>query len=195
MNDNQTDLSELLTRLEWLLRRRDIQHHRGRSPVAAANQGQGRVLALLKLKPELSQKELSTILDIRSQSLGELLTKLERQGYITRTASPDDRRTMVVQLTEAGKAASDNQEPGPDLDAVFQCLNEEEQRNLADYLERMIQVLEAELGPEGPWARNGFGPPPGDRGFGRHGAMGGFGSGRGFAPDRWDDRPHDRGPR
>lgn len=193
MNDQHTDLSELLMRLEWLLRRRHIQHHRGRSPVAAANQGQGRVLALLKLKPELSQKELSTILDIRSQSLGELLAKLERQGYITRTPSSDDRRSMVVRLTDAGKAASENLEPGPDLDSLFECLNSDEQQNLAGYLERLIQALEAELGPEGPWARDGFGPPPGDRGFGFHGAMGGFG-GRGFGPDRSFGRERGLGP-
>ena len=179
MNNDKSNLSERLMHLEWLLRRRHIQHHRGRSPVAAAHQGQGRVLALLKLKPEMGQKELSNILDIRSQSLGELLTKLERQGYITRTPSTEDRRSMLIQLTEAGKAASEQQEDGPDLNNLFQCLNDDEQTTFADYLERIIQSLEVELGPDGPWAREEFGPPSGDRGFGRHGAMGGFG-GRGF---------------
>jgi DNA-binding MarR family transcriptional regulator len=149
--------------------------------VAAANQGQGRVLALLKLKPELTQKELSTILDVRSQSLGELLAKLERQGCIVRTPSAEDRRSMNIQLTEAGKVASEQQESGDDFDNLFQCLDENEQRQFGTSLERIIQSLEAELGPDGPWARPGFGPPPGDAGFGRHGQMRGFGE-QGFGP-------------
>jgi DNA-binding MarR family transcriptional regulator len=199
-NDKDQDVSlfDLLFRLEWLLRRRQVQHLRGRSPVAAPHQGQGRVLALLKLKPELSQKELSTILDIRSQSLGELLGKLERQGLVTRTPSEEDRRSVIVRLTEAGKTASENQEDLPDPEGMFDCLNADEQDRFADYLKRIIAALEAELGPDGPWAREGFGPPPGDPGFGRHGALGGFGrfGGRGF--DRGFGGPgfpgHGRGP-
>jgi DNA-binding MarR family transcriptional regulator len=184
VESEQPELIDLLFRLEWLLRARHVQHLRGRGPLAAPHQGQGRVLALLKLKPELSQKELSTILDIRSQSLGELLAKLERQGLITRTESPDDRRSMVVRLTDAGRAASENQTEGPDLDNLFACLNDDEQANLASYLSRVIASLEAELGPDGPWKREGFGPPHGDPGLGFRGAFGGFGrwGGRGFPP-------------
>ena len=42
--------------------------------------GQGRVLALLKAKPETTQRELSYLLDMRQQSLSELLSKLEEKG-------------------------------------------------------------------------------------------------------------------
>ena len=194
MKNDQPALFELLLRLDWLLRRRHMLHHRGRSPLAAPHQGQGRVLALLKLKPELSQKELSSILDIRSQSLGELLTKLERQGLITRTASAEDRRSMNVALTEAGRTASEQQEDGPDLAGVLDCLNEEEQTNLASYLQRLIAAFEAELGPVGPWAREGFGPPSGDPGFGRHGfGLPGFpGHGWGHGPGRGFGGPEGR---
>jgi len=175
---------ELLFRLEWLLRVRQVQHLRGHSPVALAHQGQGRVLSLLKLKPEVSQKELSTILDIRSQSLGELLAKLERQGLIARSPSPEDRRSMIVSLTDAGRAASEEQVEGPDFDGLFDCLTADEQGGFAAALEKLVAHLEAELGPEGTLTREAFGPPPGDPGFGRdgarmafegHGGPGGFG--------------------
>ena len=179
---NAPTLFDLLFRLEWLLRRRHVQHLRGRDPRSMPHQGQGRVLALLKLKPELSQKELSTILDIRSQSLGELLAKLERQGLIIRTPSEEDRRSMFVRLTEAGKAASEQQEETPDLEGLFDSLTDDEQATFASYLERVIQALEAELGPEGPWGREGFGPPHGDPGFGRPGAFGGLGRFYGRGP-------------
>ena len=58
---------------------------------------------MLKLKPEISQKELSDLLDMRPQSLGELLGKLERNGYITRTPSERDQRVLIIRLTDAGK--------------------------------------------------------------------------------------------
>ena len=51
------------------------------------HRGQGRVLSILKLKPEITQKELTYLLDMSKQALGELLKKLENCGYITRTPS------------------------------------------------------------------------------------------------------------
>ncbi len=42
--------------------------------------GQGRVLALLKMQPEIMQKELGYLLDISTQALAELLNKLEKKG-------------------------------------------------------------------------------------------------------------------
>jgi DNA-binding MarR family transcriptional regulator len=128
------------------LRRRHQHHHRRHGPTGDPHRGQGRILALLKLKPEISQKELSAILDIRSQSLGQLLAKLERRAYITRTPSPADRRVMAIHLTEAGQNASyQNQERPLDTDAVLACLNAEEQAALQDYLSRMITVLEQQF--------------------------------------------------
>jgi DNA-binding MarR family transcriptional regulator len=193
MDNDKRDLLELLFRLVGLLRRRTMQDHRNRSPLGSPHQGQGRVLALLKLKPEVSQKELSTILDIRSQSLGELLAKLERQGYITRSPSADDHRIMDIRLTEEGRAASEQQAETTDSDSFFECLNDEEQATFGGYLERLTKKLEEEL------AANGMNPDfPGPdfrgRGFGNpfrrgdeHPADGPRGSGR--YPDRGPGRP------
>ncbi|MBB6214269.1 DNA-binding MarR family transcriptional regulator [Anaerosolibacter carboniphilus] len=148
MSDNQPDLYEQFVRLEWLLRRYQLQNYRAYGPMADPHRGQGRVLALLKLKPEISQKELSAILDIRSQSLGELLTKLERSGYITRTPSEADRRVMNIRLTDAGMEAANQNEQQPDNEKLFGCLNEEEQTTLSEYLRRIIDELEQQFGDD-----------------------------------------------
>ena len=155
MEHDKRELLGQLFRLAGLLRRRDYTNPRGvRSPALSPHQGQGRVLALLKLKPEVSQKELSTILDIRSQSLGELLAKLEHQGYITRTPSEEDRRVMNISLTEAGKAALEKQNKEADVDSFLDCLESAEQEKLGEYLERLIARLEEEI------AANGGGDDP-----------------------------------
>jgi DNA-binding MarR family transcriptional regulator len=120
-------------------------------------------LSLLKLKPEISQKELAHILNIRSQSLGELLAKLERSGYITRTPSEVDRRGMDIRLTESGKAVSEQDVEPAHQESFFDCLNEEEQSTLSDYLERLIKNLEEQQAKGG----SGHFPGPDFRGRGR----------------------------
>ena len=163
MENNEQDLLEKFYQFTWLLRRSMMGHLRDRGPMGAPYQGQGRILSLLKLKPEISQKELAHILNIRSQSLGELLAKLERSGYITRTPSEVDRRGMDIRLTDSGKAVSEQDVEPAHQESFFDCLNEEEQTTLSDYLERLIKNLEEQQ------AEGGSGPFPGPdfRGKGR----------------------------
>ena len=168
MNHNNVDLFEQFVRLQWLLHRYHQQNHRYHGPMGDPHRGQGRVLALLKLKPEMSQKELSNILDIRSQSLGELLAKLERSGYITRTPSETDRRVMDIRLTEAGMQASEQREQQLDTAELFASLDEEEQAALGDYLSRIISTLEHQLRDDEGESHFPGRPPFDGRGFGRH---------------------------
>jgi len=156
METNNQELLHQLFQLSWLLRRYTMHHHREHGPMGSPFQGQGRILALLKLKPEISQKELSTILDIRSQSLGELLAKLERAGYITRTLSETDRRSMNISLTESGRAAAEQTPETGESESFFDCLTAEEQASFADYLDRLIKHLESKLDAAGAPDRPAF---------------------------------------
>ena len=172
MEYDKTLLNQLY-RLEWLLRRKEFEHYRGSGPWSSPHRGQGRVLALLKLHPEISQKDLGAILDIRTQSLGELLAKLEKQGLIEREPSEEDKRVMTVRLTEAGKAAGEKQPDLDESDTFASCLSEEERTTLSGFLRRIIESLEEELGVDGSSPqfpgdffrdpRGGFGGPHGLR--------------------------------
>lgn len=51
----------------------------------------------------LSQRELSEILDIDPSAVVAIIDDLQRAEYVSRTAHPDDRRTRMVVLTEAGR--------------------------------------------------------------------------------------------
>lgn len=158
METNEQDLLRKFYHLSWLLRRIMVGHLRDHGPMGAPYQGQGRILSLLKIKPDISQKELAHILNIRSQSLGELLSKLEHSGYITRTPSETDRRGMDIHLTESGKAVSEQDVDQAPQASIFDCLNEEEQSTLNDYLDRLIKNLEeqeAEAG-SGPYLDHDF---------------------------------------
>ena len=157
MENNEKDLLKKFYQLTWLLRRSMIGHLREHGPMGAPYQGQGRILSLLKLKPEISQKDLEHILNIRSQSLGELLTKLERSGYITRTPSDVDRRGMDIRLTESGKAVTEQDVAPAQHESIFEILNEKEQTTLSDYLERLIKNLEEQQAKSGPGTFHGPG--------------------------------------
>ena len=175
------DLIKQLTRVEWLLHRYHQQNHTHFGPMGDPRRGQGRVLAILKMQPEISQKDLSYLLDMRPQSLGELLSKLEKNGYITREQSETDRRIMNIKLTQAGIEATESTEQEFSFDKLFECLSEEEQKTMSGFLDRIIKTLETQLGDEEPGfnfdprlqqrgnpfdRRFQFGPRPG-MGYGR----------------------------
>lgn len=124
-------------------------HHMKGNHQHSPYRGQGRILSLLKMEPQMSQKKLSFLLGTRPQSIGELLSKLEQNGYITRKQSDEDRRSLDIELTEKGMEAaiSDEnlQECEHKTNEVFSCLNEEEQKNLSNYLERVITSLQEEM--------------------------------------------------
>jgi len=135
---------QLLVRLDRLLHR--YYGHLRMGKHGDLHRGQGRVLSLLKLQPEISQKELAFLLDMRKQSLSELLTKLESKGLITRQPSQEDRRVMNITLTQAGaEAAANMDEERQEQSDIFDTLDEQEKRQLEDYLTRLIDRLEREL--------------------------------------------------
>lgn len=148
MKEERNNLMEKLFKLNMLLHR----HHHSRAcghGLGNPNRGQGRVLSLLKMKPEISQKDLSFLLDMRSQSLGELLAKLESSGYITRSNCESDRRVMDIKLTEAGmKAAEEAEKNRDDSSKFFACLSDEEHAKFGELLDKVTDSLEKELGEE-----------------------------------------------
>jgi DNA-binding MarR family transcriptional regulator len=148
MKEKNFDLIMQLTRVEWLLHRYHQQNHVHFGPMGDPRKGQGRVLAILKMQPEISQKELLYLLDMRPQSLGELLSKLEKNGYITRTLSETDRRVQNIKLTKVGSEISESTEQEFNFDSLFECLSTEEQENMSSYLSRITETLETQLGDE-----------------------------------------------
>jgi DNA-binding MarR family transcriptional regulator len=146
MSEQVKNLLEQFIRLSGLLHRYQMNQYINRRPFGNPYRGQGRVLSILKMQSEISQKELLYLLDMSKQALGELLNKLERSGYITRTISKEDRRAVNIKLTPEGMAvAGDINTEQLDADNLFDCLNDEEQEKFSEYLERLAAELEKKL--------------------------------------------------
>ncbi|MDR1320151.1 MAG: MarR family transcriptional regulator [Gracilibacteraceae bacterium] len=146
MGEKKSDLLEQFMQIHCLLMRNHHHNHMIFGLMGNPHRGQGRVLKLLKLKPETTQKELSDLLAMRPQSLGDLLKKLEQKGYVTRTPSENDKRAMIIRLTEKGANEEIGNEKQLGFDSLFNCLSEEEQARLSEYLQRVIDDWRVDTG-------------------------------------------------
>lgn len=146
MEDTGKELMGRLDRLYWLLHKQQRRKYTKTNPVSDPTKGQGRILAMLKLQDAISTKDLAFLLDIRVSTLNEMLSKLEKGDYIMREADPSDRRVMLVRLTDKGRNAQQS-ENTPPAD-IIDCLDDQEQTNLCDYLDRLIAAIENELEPD-----------------------------------------------
>ena len=142
-DEQESEVFDNFFRLAILMHRYSHFIRRENGLFGDMRRGQGRVLSLLKMQPEITQKDLSYLLDMRPQSLGELLSKLEKKGFITRTPSEDDRRIMIIRLTPEGEKAAEN--PKNKSDDFFGILNSEEKEQFNEYLERLIENLEEKM--------------------------------------------------
>lgn len=124
-------------------------------PFGDTTRGRGRVLALLKQKDGVSTKEMSVVMGIRVSSLNEVLGKMEKEGYIEREPSSDDRRVMLISLTEKGKAVELPDQRLPHT--LFGSLDQGAQNQLSIYFEQMISSLQGELEEEGENVREARG--------------------------------------
>ncbi|HYQ74559.1 MarR family winged helix-turn-helix transcriptional regulator [Cellulomonas sp.] len=62
------------------------------------------VLVILLRGPR-TQAELAAACDVTEQTMSRVLARLERSGYVTRTAHATDRRKHQISATDAGRAA------------------------------------------------------------------------------------------
>lgn len=143
----EMELFSKLIRLERLMHREQGRLHREGRPFADTSRGQGRILAMLKIKDGISTKDLSYLLDIRVSSLNETLAKMEKKGYISRRPSTEDKRVSVIYVTEKGRNETFEQ---AETYTMFNCFSKEEKDIFGGYLDRLIIELEARNASEDP---------------------------------------------
>ena len=185
MDELKMTVGEQLQQLQMLMHRSRFGHYMAAGRAYNPHRGQGRILALLKLKPEISQKELTYLLNMSKQAAAELIAKLEKSGYITREPSQEDKRVMTVKLTEEGaKAADTGEDQTSESTKMFDCLNSEELAEFSDHLGRIIKQYEEQFPDEDFEARR--------RKMEDFMFFHGFGHGRGSGRGRGHDRNYHR---
>ena len=150
INSTELSLERKTARLGHLIHRyyQAVAHEKGLAG-GDPTRGQGRVLALLTAKPETTQRELSYLLDMRQQSLSELLSKLEEKGYVTRERSDGDKRVITVRLTEEGAAAAPDLSALDEREDVIDCLDEDERKRYEELVDKISANVAAKLEKKG----------------------------------------------
>ncbi len=144
---NQVDNRLLFHKFIMINEILDKRNKKQNPAMKSVTKGQGRLIIFLKRKDRLSTKELSEILNISVTSLNETLNKLEQQNFIRKVPSEQDKRILLVELTEEGRALEfKNHE---DID-IFDSLSDEEKENLNEYLNRLTMALHNKFKEEDP---------------------------------------------
>ncbi|MBQ0071924.1 MAG: MarR family transcriptional regulator [Spirochaetales bacterium] len=95
------------------------------------------VLHLLKTEGPLSQKDLAEKLNVKPASVSELVTKLERKGLLERQRTEEDRRKVVLCLTEKGRSVPELKKE--DKAHYYDALSKEEKTALASSLKKLMR--------------------------------------------------------
>ncbi|MEB6233084.1 MarR family transcriptional regulator [Mammaliicoccus sciuri] len=99
-------------------------------------------LVLLSLWEENPQTlhSIGHKLDLSSNTLTPLLKRLEQSGWVTRQKSDQDKRQLVVSLTQKGK-----EQKQPIYDAISKCVSEEMDLELYKQTKDIMDQLETTL--------------------------------------------------
>lgn len=100
-----------------------------------------RLLVLIAAHTEgIWQRDLAWEADINASSASEMIGRLEADGYLSRESDENDRRAVLLKLTEAGKqrAAEIRAERDGFLEDLFSKLSEEEKQTLSDLLDKLM---------------------------------------------------------
>lgn len=95
-----------------------------------------RVIVHLYRQQGVNQATLAGLLDVQPISLGRLIDRLEKRGFVVRRADPADRRAVALYLTDkALPLLQTGAETGENLRKMaLQGLSETEQERLVDML-------------------------------------------------------------
>jgi DNA-binding MarR family transcriptional regulator len=103
---------------------------------------QGRILGMIYVKKTMSPVEIAEIMRLTRPTITEHLNYLEKKGFITKTPSKTDRRSIEVRLTKKGNQAQESiVKRFTDFEqSLDNCFAPEEKKQLMDYLQRIIDV-------------------------------------------------------
>jgi DNA-binding MarR family transcriptional regulator len=103
-------------------------------------------LGFLYRRETLLPSELASLTKIKTQSMSQILKKMERHGIIIRTPSETDGRKVYISLTPNGRTMVENTQYERDEwldDVIGKTLTEKERKQLRDALPVLNKIAEA----------------------------------------------------
>lgn len=112
---------------------------------------QKRILIILLESGRITQRSLTERIGIQPGSASEVIAKLEKNGLIIRSVSPDDRRTADITLTDQGRILAEEAaaQRRTRHEEMFSCLSEEEKNTLLGLLGQLCSDWQERYGGAG----------------------------------------------
>ena len=101
------------------------------------------LMLLLKHQPGeeegLSQARISEMMLVNRANITSLIDRMEKAGYVVRTAADGDRRYNIIKLTAKGRKLTDKVEPiyAKEVTRIMSPLNKSERLKLTAMLEKI----------------------------------------------------------
>lgn len=130
-----------LADLFWTVARQLRHHTRGRLSPWELSPSQARALRMLGHHGTVRPGELARHLHIAPRSATEVVDDLEERGFVDRRPDPDDRRAVLVTLTEQGSAVLREwrAERHDEAERFFADLDPDDRATLARILRTLVE--------------------------------------------------------
>jgi MarR family transcriptional regulator, organic hydroperoxide resistance regulator len=111
-----------------------------------------RIIVALAEKQAMKVGELVDLMALPQSTMSHQLKRLEQDGYVRRTRSDSDNRTVVITLTEKGRSVAEacNQLSDVVLSHVSRSLDRDEIEMLTQLLQRVFASLPSEIQIKNP---------------------------------------------
>ena len=112
------------------------------------NGAQGRILYILWNNNDLSIKQISKFTKLAKTTLTAMLERMELQGLIKRTISKEDKREIIVSLTDKAKELKENYlDVSKQMEKIFyKNFTDKQIENFENTLKKIIENLEENNG-------------------------------------------------
>ena len=132
----------LLNDVARLMRTRFDQRARMRGMTRA----QWGILVMLSRQPGLSQNEMAAISEVEPITVGRLIDRLERRGFVERRPDPTDRRIRRLHLLPAAQPVLDEIARHREelYDAILSGIDSDQRERFVEALLQMKNNLNAE---------------------------------------------------
>ncbi len=112
------------------------------------NGAQGRILYILWNNNNLSIKQISKFTKLAKTTLTAMLERMELQGLIKRTISKEDKREIIVSLTDKAKELKENYlDVSKQMEKIFyKNFTDKQIENFENTLKKIIANLEENNG-------------------------------------------------
>lgn len=112
------------------------------------NGAQGRILYILWNNNNLSIKQISKFTKLAKTTLTAMLERMELQGVIKRTISKEDKREIIVSLTDKAKELKENYlDVSKQMEKIFyKNFTDKQIENFENTLKKIIENLEENNG-------------------------------------------------